>query len=185
MPEIPNFPALCVSLAVEMTARTGELWRMIERGDNWPHIESPSACLSLRDDWMTHRLAIHATAPHGMREKTNGESITCDPKRTPEAIARDIEIRLLAHARAHLQESIQYDTQRRQEEAAANLRKNMIRRFTEEEYNGKLYKRSKDRARRMWIDINNYDHSATIEIHLPFADALQLLKQIEKGNYIK
>lgn len=185
MPEIPNFPALCKNLAVEMTARTGELWRVIEYPDTWTHIQSPSACLSLRDDWRTHRLAIHATAPHKMREKTTGETITCNPGRTPEAIARDIESRLLAHARAHLAESIQYDREKILEANAAHLRESIMSQFTQEKYNGKLYKKSHDRNRRMWIDIGNYDNTATIEIHLPFADALRLVKHIEKGDYIK
>jgi len=184
MPEIQNFPALCKSLAVEMTARTGELWRVVENPERWTHIESPSACLQLRDDWRTHRLAIHATAPGRMREKTTGETITCDPTRTPEAIARDIESRILQHARAHLAESIQYDTEKTHEEAAAHLRESIMSQFTQEKYNGKLYKKSKDRNRRMWIEICNYDNTATVEIHLPFAEALRLVKHIEKGDYI-
>ena len=97
MPEIKNFPALCKSLAVEMTARTGELWRTVEDENDWTHIQSPSACLSLRDDWRTHRLSIHATAPKGMREKTTGETITCDPARKPEAIAAALALAFKRH----------------------------------------------------------------------------------------
>ena len=181
MPEIKDLPRLCKLIAVEMTVRTGELWRVIEHPEKWTHIESPSACLQLREAWRTHRLEIHATAPHGIREKTLGETITADPNRQPETIARDICARILDHARAHLTESHAWHTQKTHEEAAANLRKSLIKRFTEEEYNGKLYKRSKDRNRRLWVDVNNYDHTATIEIHLPFAEALRLLKEIQKG----
>jgi hypothetical protein len=185
MPEIKNFQALCKNLAVEMTARTGELWRVMEYPEHWTHIESRTACLQLRDDWRTHRLAIHATAPANMREKTTGETITADPNRKAEAIARDIESRILTHARAHLAESKAYDTEKMHEEAAAHLRESIMSQFTQEKYNGKLYKKSKDRNRRMWIEIVNYDNSATIEIHLPFADALRLAKHIEQGEYIK
>lgn len=185
MPEIKNFQALCKNLAVEMTARTGELWRTVEDAEKWTHIESPTACLQLRDDWRTHRLAIHATAPHKMRELTNGETITADPHRTPEAIARDICARILDHARAHLAESIVYDREKMLEANAAHLRESIMSQFTQEKYNGKLYKKSKDRNRLMWIEIGNYDNTATIEIHLPFADALRLAKHIENGDYIK
>ena len=184
---MPNFnlESMCKSLAVEMTARTGELWRAIFHEDRNPQIQSASACLTLSEDWRTHRLNIHACAPHTMREKTTGETITADPKRTAEAMARDIESRILKHARAHLAESIQYDYERRQEEAAAHLRESLMKRFAPEKYNGKLYtQRTRDHDRRMWIDIINYDNSAKLEIHLPFAEALKLVKLI-KGEYIK
>lgn len=184
MPEIKDLPHLCRLIAVEMTIRTGELWRVIEHPDRWTHIESATACLSLRDDWRTHRLAIHATAPHGVQEKTTGETITANPNRQPEAIARDICARILDHARAHLIESHAWHTKKTHEEAAAHLRESIMRRFANEKYNGKLYRKSKDRNRRMWIDVNNYDHTATIEIHLPYTEALRLLKEIEKGEYI-
>lgn len=172
-------------LAVEMTARTGELWRAVITEERHPQIMSQGACLNLSEDWRTHRLRIHATAPHDIRERTTGETITADPKRSYEAIARDIENRILAHAREHLAESRQYDEQRRQEEAAAHLRKSIMQQFAEEEYNGKLHKSSKDHNRQMWIEITNYNNSATIQIHLPFADALKLVKHIQKGEYIK
>lgn len=181
-----NLDQVCKMLAVEMTASTGELWRIVPETDQYrPQIVSPSACLLISEDWRTHRLNITADAPHGIRERTRGETITCDPKRAAEAIARDIKTRILQHARAHLAESILYDTEKRKKEAAAHLRESIMSQFTQEKYNGKLYKKSKDRNRRMWINITDYDNTATIEIHLPFADALRLVKHIEKGEYIK
>ena len=185
MPNL-DLDRICKMLAVEMTASTGELWRIVPETDQYrPQIVSPSACLLIGEDWRTHRLNITADAPRGMKERTRGESITCNPKRAPEAIARDITARILQHARAHLSESIQYDNQQRKEEAAALLRESLMSQFTDKKYNGKLYKSSKDRNRQMWVEINNYDNSATVEIRLPFADALRLIKHIEKEKYIR
>ncbi len=166
-----------------MTARTIELWRVVETPEQWAHIESPSACLQLRDDWRTHRLAIHATAPHKMREKTQGETITCDPGRTPEAIARDICARLLTHARAHLTESIIYDTEKTREKNIKNLREKMLKKYLPNESNGKFYSEKKaDRYRqRVWAE-TSYDDLINIEANLPIGEALKLLKLLTQGE---
>lgn len=169
-------------LAVEMTARTGELWRAVIEADQWNHIESPTACLSLREDWRTHRLSIHATAPRQVREKTTGETITCDPGRTAEAIARDIESRILKHARTHLVESVQYDAEKTREKNAKNLREKMLRKFLPYESNGKFYSGKKaDRyTERVWAE-TTYNNLINIEINLPLPEALKLLEQLTKG----
>jgi hypothetical protein len=183
MPEIKNFPALCKSLAVEMTARTGELWRVIEDAERWTHIESPSACLQLRDDWRTHRLAIHATAPSRMREMTTGETITADPTRTPEAIARDICNRLLNHARAHLAESKAYDREKMLEANAKKLRESMIKRYCPEQYNGKFAsgKKADLYRERVWAELT-YNNLVNIEINVTMGEALKLLKLLTQGK---
>jgi len=170
-------------LAVEMTARTGELWRAVIDPNNWNYITSPTACLSLREDWRTHRLTIHATAPKGTREKTNGESITCDPSRTAEAIARDICARLLPHARAHLIESMEYNTEKTLEANAKHLRESLIKKFCPFESNGKFYSGKKaDKYReRVWAELT-YDNLINIEINVPLKEALQLLKQLTQGE---
>lgn len=86
-------------LAVEMTARTGELWRSRHKvGRYWSEIYSPSAWLMLSDG-RNNRLEIQSTRPQQMVWATTGEKITVDSSRTPEAIARDIENRLLKNAR--------------------------------------------------------------------------------------
>lgn len=180
MPEIKNFPDLCKSLAVEMTARTGEIWRTVEDAQNWTHIESPTACLSLRDDWRTHRLAIHATAPNATREKTTGETITCDPERRPEAIARDIETRLLAHARQHLAESKEYDRKRRQEAAEKNLRLSFLRKYLPREHQpDKLCNADSMKRANIYAQLT-YENLVELEITLPLKQALQIL-EILKG----
>lgn len=171
------------TLAVEMTARTGELWRATTDINQWNRIESPSACLLLREDWRTRRLRIHASAPAKMREKTTGETITCDPNRTAEAIARDIENRLLQHARAHLVESIEWDAEQTREKNAQQLRGKMVKKHLPNEANGKFYSDSKaDKYRpRVWAELT-YGKMVNIEVNLPLAEALQLLKQLTKGK---
>lgn len=165
-----------------MTARTGELWRAVIEPENWNHIESPTACLSLREDWRTHRLSVHAAAPGKMREKTTGDTITCDPSRSAEAIARDIESRLLKHARAHLLESIEWDAEKTREKNAENLRKKMLKKYCPFESNGKFYSGKKaDRyTERVWAE-PTYNNLINIEINLPLPEALKLLEQLTKG----
>lgn len=177
-----NIDQMTKILAVEMTARTGELWRAMIDPDHWNHIQSDTACLSLREDWRTHRLAIHATAPDKMREKTTGESITCDPTRTAEAIARDIETRLLAHARAHLIESKEWDAEQTRQKNASALRGRMIKKYLPNEYQNDKYCTDADRYQERVYAHPTYDNLINIEINLPLPEALKLLKQLTKGN---
>lgn len=175
---------IAAPLAVEMTILTGEMWRT-NAADHRTLVYSDSACFSLNQAWNERgRLRISATAPLGIQEKTDGESITCAMSRGAEKIARDIITRILTSARDHLRESITYNDKREREKNAADLRKKIMMRFAENEYNGKLYKRT-DRNNRLWIEINNYDNSATIEIHMPFAKCVELLKIIRNGEFIK
>lgn len=167
-------------LAVEMTARTGELWRAVLDADHWNHIESPTACLSLREDWRSHRLSIHATTPGKMRQRTTGETITCDPGRKAEAIARDIESRILAHARAHLIQSREYDAEQTREKNAEKLRGKMIQKYLPQEYQSGKYCSRKEASpykQRVYAQ-PTYENLINIEVNLPLPEALKLLKQL-------
>jgi len=181
MPEIKNFPTLCRNLAVEMTARTGELWQTIEHPERWTHIESQTACLTLRDDWRTHRLVIHATAPHKMKEKTTGESTTCNPSRTVEDIAKDICNRILKHAREHLKESIQWDAEQTRQANKRKLTNKFISGYLPKEYQTGCFCTDKDRSGERIKAKLTYDNLINIEINLPLPEALKLLKQLTKG----
>jgi len=164
-------PETIKNLAVEMTARTGELWRIVEHPDKWPHIESPTACLTVRESWKTKRIEIQATAPHGTREPHNGQTITCDPTRKPEAIARDIENRILAHARKHLQESIQFDLERTKDKNRINLRRELFKKWMPKtDHNGDPY----GEGIKIYF---TYDGRAKLTLELSLKDALQLLKE--------
>jgi len=185
----PDTLTLSKKLAVEMTARTGELWRTEITDERNPHIYSQSAWLRLSESWKTRgRLIISASAPREMREAKNGESVTLDPSRPAAALAADIDRRLLQSAQTHLSESAAYDLKRRKTESAENLRRSLIKRFAPKEgHNGKLYKPAsvKGRFTGLYVDIHDYDNTAAIEITLDLKDALKLLKHIEQGEYIK
>lgn len=179
-----NPEELAAPLAVELTIITGEIWRAFTSEQHQPQIISPSACFTLSQSWNAReRVTIKADAPKGTHTKTRGRSITCALDRKPEAIARDITARLLPHALEYFTESANYDKEKRKEEAAANLKENFIKQFTDEKYNGKFYKKSKDKDSRLWVDVCDYDNTAIIEIRLPFTKAVQLLKHIT-GVYI-
>jgi hypothetical protein len=176
-----NLDALAKLLAVEMTARTGELWRAVIN-DHITHIESESACLSLSDHWKTQRLTIHATAPQGMREPRTGETITADPQRKPEAIAADICSRILTHAREHLAESKGYDAQQARVRNAKQLRARMIQKYLPTEYQNEKFCSSKDAGKykqRVYAHVT-YENLINIEVTLPLPEALKLLEQLTK-----
>jgi hypothetical protein len=175
------------NLAIELTIATGELWTTRIDRSEWnqrPHADSPTTTLYFFQEWnKKNRLSIKASAPEGMREKTNGESISCDLTRTPQAIAQDIARRLLPHARAHLAESKAYDLKKRKEEARNNLINNLIMRYLPEKYNGKFF--SKKKAGKYLSRIiaeTTHDDLINIEINLPLKDALKLLKQLTKES---
>lgn len=166
------------TLAVEMTARTGELWRAMIRPNHNPQIESPTACLCVSYHWRTGRLDIHAGSPPEMLERKTGETITCNPERKPEAIAADICARLLTHAREHLRESAEYDRQRRQEEAEKILRLNFLRKYLPSEYQHEKLCNSNHRGPANIYASLTYDNEVKLEITLPLREALKVLKQI-------
>jgi hypothetical protein len=174
-------------LAVELTILTGELWTARpfsdEPEDQRAYTDSATATLYFFTSWRDNRLSISASAPAGMREMKSGEKITCDPTRTPEAIARDIKNRLLPHARAHLTESRAYDLERRKAEAKKNLRSNLIKKYCPNETNGKFYSNKKaDHYReRVFAEIT-YNDLINIEINVSLTEALKLLKQLTKEN---
>ena len=178
-----DLDAMTKILAVEMTARTGEIWRAVIT-DRFNHIESPSACLSLNEHWQNHRLTIHAAAPPEMKEPRIGETITADPKRTPEAIARDIENRILTHARAHLAESREYDAEQRRQEARRKLRNKMLMKYCPKEYQHEKFctitGSQSGYIERVYAH-PTYDNLINIEINLPLPEALKLLKQLTNG----
>jgi len=180
MTDTLNLDAIAKVLAVELTARTGETFRAVIEAERNPNIESPRACFHLCEDWRTHRLMINATVPNGMREKKTAERMTVDPRRTAEAIARDIETRLLTHAREHLKESAEYDRERKQEIAEKNLRLNFLRKYLPREYQpDKLCNATSMRTANIYAQIT-YDNLIELEIRLPLKQALQIL-EIMKG----
>lgn len=172
-----NLDQLSKILAVEMTARTGDLWRAIIDPERDPQIESSTACLSLSETWDTHRLRITPSAPHGTRECRVNDSITCDPKRAAEAIARDICARILPQAIKHLAESIEYDRAQKQKDAAEKLRKNLLKRFTPKEYHeGRLTD-----GKGLWTRMT-YENKVQIEITVSLPEAMQILKFLKERN---
>jgi len=172
------------TLAVEMTARTAELWRAVIEPERNPNIQSPSACLHLNEHWHSHRLTVSASVPHGMREMKSGETITCDPNRKPEAIAADICNRILPHARAHLIESAEYDRERRQKEAEKNLRLHFLKKYLPREYQtDKLCNSTSMKAANIYAHLT-YDNLVNLEITLSLREALQILELL-KGESSK
>lgn len=175
-------------LAVELTIITGETWRArIDPSESHqrPHIDSPSATLYLSQEWNTNRLSVRASAPEGMREMKTGEKITCNPERTPEAIARDINSRLINHARAHLIESAAYDLQKRKEAARKNIIRNLIMKYLPKEYQDQKWCTNKESPtaykERIYAE-TTYDDLIHIEINLELPAALKLLKQLTQGE---
>ena len=167
-------------LAVEMTVRTAELWRVVIHEERDPDIESASAYLHLHEHWRDKRLMIGASVPRGMREKRNSESITCNPDRKPETIAADICNRLLTHARAHLLESREYDQERRKEEAEKKLRLHFLRKYLPREYQSeKLCNSTSMRPANIYAHLT-YDNLINLEITLPLKNALEILELLQK-----
>ena len=181
---------LIKTLAIELTIITGELWLTRLDHSEWnqrPHADSQSATLYFYQEWnKKNRLSIKASAPEGMREKTNGDSISCDLTRTPQAIAQNIAHRLLPHARTHLQESKEYDLERRKEEAKRNLRKNLLMRYCPKEYQNDKFCTNDSPGRNNYkkriYASPTYDNLINIEINLPIKDAIKLLKQLTQGD---
>lgn len=173
---------LMKNLAVEMTARTGELWRAIIE-ERIGYLQSDSAYLYIVKVWNMQRIQIRASAP--CREHQSGQSITCDMTRHPEAIARDIEQRLLEHARQHLKGAKAYDLKKRKEEAEENLRRNLIKQYIprSQYHNDKFYTNTPKRKSKnnLWAHIE-YDNEIKIEISLPIKEAIKLIKHL-KENY--
>jgi len=172
-------------LAVEMTASTGELWR-VHSEDHRTAIYSPSAYLSLYTGYgMRGRVEIRATAPREMREPTHGEKITCALDRTPEAIARDIITRLLPSAREHLTKSKAYDHQKRKEEATHNLKEKFLAKFLPHEWRGHratpahTNEYEEERAAPPISAHQYYDGTIEITTRLPIKEALQLIKHLK------
>lgn len=177
------------NIAVELTIITGELWTARADNSNYnqrPHADSPTATLYFSQDWRTKsRLTIRADAPAEIQEPRTGESITCDLTRTPQAIAQDINRRLLPHARTHLAESKTYDLSKRKAKACENCRDNLIKKYLPEEYNGNFFskkKAGKNGYKSRVIASPTYDDMIEIELNLPLPEALKLLKQLTKEN---
>jgi hypothetical protein len=177
-------------LAVELTILTGELWTARpfskdEPEDQRAYTDSATATFYFYTSWRSDRLSISASAPAGMREMKSGEKITCDPTRTPEAIARDIKNRLLTHAREHFTESRAYDLERRKAEAKKNLIAKLIMRYLPKEYQNESWC-SETKSRHGYTDRiharTTYDNLINIEINLPLKEALKLLKQLTQEN---
>lgn len=170
------------NLAVEMTARTGELWRALIKAEDNPALQSPTAFFQLSEHWNTHRLTIHACAPHTIRERTTGETITADPERKPEAIAADICSRILAHAREHMLESIAYDQERKQKEAEKQLRLHFLKKYLPREYQSEKLCNSDNRGPANIFAHITYDNLINLEITLPLRDILAVLKFLQERN---
>jgi hypothetical protein len=169
-------------LAVEMTARTFELWRAVIT-ENCNHLESPSACLSLSDHWHTHRLIVCACTPAGMLQSRTGESITCDPARKPEAIAADICTRILPDAKSHLKQCVDYDKKRRQEEAEKKLRLNFLKKYLPREYQREKLCNDSPHRSNVFAHIT-YENLINIEATVTLKQALKILQFIQdlQGN---
>lgn len=171
------------AIALFLTIETGELFTMAKDRNENDYLVSESAHFRIYKDWrVQNKIKVVADALN-MKENKQGESIGLDSKRNPSDLARDIKNRLLSHARKHLTESRAYDERERKKESAANLRKNLLKQFTPDEANGKLYLRyPESRRAQMWTHID-YDNKIEIEITLPIREALQLLKHIQR-NYL-
>lgn len=162
------------SLAVEMTVRTGELWRAVIDPERNPQIESSCACLYLSEDWQTHRVRFMPSAPRGTKETRNEDRITCDPGRSMAAIARDVCARILPQAVEHLTQSREYDRQRRKVEAEENTRLRLLSKYMpKRDHRGDPYD-----GEGMTAHIT-YDKQIELTIRLPIAEALKICKIIK------
>jgi len=176
-----NLDAITKTLAVEMTARTGELWRAVIN-DSINALQSETAYMSLSEDWRTHRLRVHAYAPHTIRERTTGETITADPGRKPEAIAADICSRILQHAREHMTESIEYDRERKQKEAEKQLRLHFLKKYLPREHQSEKLCNSDHHGPANIFAHITYDNLINLEITLPLRDILAVLEFLKERN---
>jgi len=180
---------IAAALAVEMTIITGEIWRTIPDTDEHnqrPQIFSPSAYLFIYLNW-DKRLSISASTPRGMKTCKTAKSITCDPKRTPEAIARDITARLLPDAREYFAESKAYDHQQRKEEATNALIDKMLQKYLPHKWrnggNEKFTNEYHKTANAPEVEAcRNYENQIEIQVTLAIKPALELLKQLTKEN---
>ena len=91
---------LLQDIAIELTMLTGEVFSLCNT-ERRTALEGQTAYIHayLRTWPKPARLAFSPTSPEGVREYFNASTITCNPKRTAEAIARDIRNRILDEAR--------------------------------------------------------------------------------------
>jgi hypothetical protein len=113
-------------LAVEMTARTGNIWRANIDPDRWTtqiYCDTAYIALSTRDYPKPQRLKLWPTTSPGVNQRSSYDHITLDPKRQPAQIAADIARRLLPQAEKYLVEcKASQDAQDRQ-----NTKEQLIR----------------------------------------------------------
>jgi hypothetical protein len=151
MSENEQLYELTKTLAVEMTARTGDLWRANIDPERWTtQIYTATAWITL-SIYRTHlkptRLKAWSSVPKGINPLSDKDVMSVDATRTPSAIAADIHRRLYAHAQEYLKDcsdaqAIQ-DTRNRKEQ----LKKNLLSRYLTKGYydnfhseNGKINK---------------------------------------------
>lgn len=177
---------LSLNLAVEMTARTGDMWRYYT-SERMDYIFSPSAYLQINKPWNGYRVKIKSTLPQELQAPRGSESITCDLNRTPEAISADICRRLLNSAMQFLHDAKIYTHQRRKEKNIINLRKKILAELlpNNSAYNDKFYtttpkaKENKNGKNNLWAD-TDYSGQVKIEVVLKIKDARELIKHIKE-----
>lgn len=171
---------LAKNIGLELTLKTGELFRILIEPERNPQIYSATAYFTTSEDWRTHRIKITASTPRGMHAKRDPDSITCNPKRSPEAIARDICARLLTSARQHLAESIELDKEIRQTQARKKLRLNLIKKYLPHEYQPEKFCNGTRQTTPTIYAQLTYNNLVNLEINLPIGEALALIQHLKR-----
>jgi len=143
MTEKPDLAQLTQTLAVEMTAITGTIWRADIDPDRWAnHIFTETAYISLSIDGYSapYRLKAWASTPRGIASLIDHETISMSIDRQPAALAADIKRRLLPHAQSYLIECKQHQDRIDQQTRKENeIRKALSKYLKYIEFNKSFY----------------------------------------------
>ena len=106
-----KLPQITKSLAAELSAADfPHIWRVAKgRRDWWQTLITTDAWLTLQIN--NDRLVIASDRPREMKSASTAERITVAIDRKPEAIARDIQARLLPNAREYFRRCRDYTKQ--------------------------------------------------------------------------
>jgi hypothetical protein len=132
MNEKPNLDELTKTLAVEMTASTGELWRARIEPERWStQIYCETAVISLGIDGYKAPYFVKAWAgtPAGITALRSENVVRCNSNRTPAAIAADLNRRLVDEAKDYLIRCKQSQAENDREERRENLIKNLLSKY--------------------------------------------------------
>ena len=165
MTEKPDLAQLTITLAVEMTASTGELWRADIDPERWSnHIHTDDAYISLSIDGYSapYHLKAWATTPRGITSLIDHEVISMSIDRQPTSLAADIKRRLLPHAKEYLIECKQHQDRIDQQTRKENLiRKALSKYLRYVDWNKSFYS-ANDKIHSVEIRTNNIEMRLTV-----------------------